>query len=302
MMRMDDSANLDEETCAGDLVVLEDGEARCPRVYSFAHNHDPFSRVTLSIDIHKNLVCKNQGCKRFCRHCAHIHRLQSLMDVSDGSDERSKLRQVLGNVRIVGKMLVMEDEPTAVDPQAQHKSTMSKPTLSISKQRICPSTASSHELKRKNPLHPSPWLPACTRCQLTGETCTHCVPDADGQCDRCGSDWKDGDPVQRGWLRQRHATLLGCQGAVQVSTYYRPCLGCDAQKPFDGHDVGIFNFSDSTLFLHELLFQYLDSMVHSKTTFTGYYSMLEDQYARSGCSALLRSRRVFGYVWNVICF
>lgn len=301
-MVTDGFATSDEEKCVGDLVVLEEGEARCPKIYSFVHDHNLFSRVTLSVDIHKYLVCRNHDCRGICRHCTHIRRLQSLMDAFDPSGERNKVWQVLGNVRIVNTMLVMEDEPFVADPPSQHKSIVLKPALGISTQRICPSTASSQELRRKNPLHPLPWLPACSHCQKTGETCTHCVPDVDGQCERCGSDWNDGDPVQAGWLRQRHAALLGCQGAVQVSTYYRPCLGCSAQKSFDGRNLGIFNFTDKTLLLHELLFQYLDSMVHSKTTFTGYHSMLQDQYARSGCSTLLRSRRVFGYAWNAIFF
>ena len=166
--------------------------------------------------------------------------------------------------------------------------------VSVSKRRISPGATTCQERKRKNPLCPAPWLPACAQCQRTGDPCTHCVPDAGGTCDRCGSRWNDGDPVREEWLKQRRAVLLGCHGASEVSTYYRPCRGCGGHKSFDGHDVGIFNLSDSTLFLHELMFQYLDSMVHSKTTFTGFYSMLQDQYARVGCARLLRSRRVFG--------
>ena len=284
-----------------DLILLEDGRQGGPRIYSFAHNKcNPSDRVTLSVDGHKNLVCRNSKCKRFARHCSHIRHLQSLLEASDEGEEE-RMRQVLGdNVRIGDRMLVLDDEDGSSTLHQQQDSTAQpKQILSISTQRVCPASVSSQEVMRKNPLCLSPWLPACQECQTTGTICTHCVPDAEGLCDKCGCGWNQECPVHHEWLRKRRAILLGCHGAMEVSTYYRPCQGCDAQKSFDGHDVGVFNFSDSTLFLHELMFQYLDSMVHSKTTFTGFYSMLQDQYARSGCSELLRSRRVFGYVWHV---
>ncbi|KAI8100263.1 hypothetical protein M9435_006748 [Picochlorum sp. BPE23] len=224
--------------------------------------------------------------------CKHIHRkLESSAEPNEGE----RIWQVLGaNVRLVDNMLVLDKEDAPIHQRQQQRSTATQQIVSISKHRINPTRASCQELNRKNPLAPSPWLPACGQCQITGDLYTQCVPDADGQCDRCGSEWIKDDPVEMEWLRQRRAVLSGCHAALEVSTYYRPCGGCDAQKSFDGHDVGIFNFSDSTLFLHELMFQYLDSMAHSKTTFTGFYSMLQDQYARSGYSILLRSRRVFG--------
>lgn len=210
------------------------------------------------------------------------------------------MRQVLGNnVRIGDRMLVLDDEDgSSMLHQQQDSTAQPQERPPVSTRRISPASVSSQELMRKNPLNPSPWLPACQDCKKrTGTSCTHCVPDADGHCDQCGSEWNSGNPIQNEWLKERQAVLMGCQGAMEVSTYYRPCQGCHAQKSFDGQDVGIFNFSDKTLFLHELMFQYLDSMAHSKTTFTGFYSMLHDQYARSGCSELLRSRRVFGYVF-----
>lgn len=278
-----------------DISLLEDGKEGGPPVYSFAHNHDPFSRVTLSIDCHKYLVCRNPKCKRYARNCSHIKHLHRILESSGEPNEGEKIGQVLGpNVRLVDKMLVLDEEDAPINQRQQQRSTATPKIVSISEHRINPARASSQELQRKNPLAPAPWLPACNQCQTADDACTHCVPDADGQCDRCGSEWSKEDPVQMEWLRQRGALLLGCHAALEVSTYYRPCQGCDAQKSFDGHDLGIFNFSDNTLFLHEIMFQYLDSMTHSKTTFTGFYSLLQDQYARSGCSELLRSRRVFG--------
>lgn len=278
-----------------DIALLEDGKEGGPPIYSFAHSHDLFSRVTVSIDCHKYLVCRNSKCKRHARHCGHIQQIHRILESSVGPNEKERIWQVLGpNVRLVDRMLILEGEEASINQRQQQGSTATQNIVSISKHRINPTRASCQELKRKNPLAPSPWLPACGQCQTTGDLCTHCVPDAEGNCDHCGSEWNKDDPVQMEWLRQRRALLLGCHAALEVSTYYRPCQGCDAQKSFDGHDVGIFNFSDSTLFLHEIMFQYLDSMAHSKTTFTGFYSMLQDQYARSGCSMLLRSRRVFG--------
>jgi hypothetical protein len=284
-----------------DLVLLEDGEQGGPRIYSFAHsNCNPLDRVSLSVDGHKNLVCRNSKCKRFAKHCSHIQSLQSLLDACDEGEEE-RMRQVLGNnVRIGDRILVLDDEDgSSMLHQQQDSTAQPQERPPVSTRRISPASVSSQELMRKNPLNPSPWLPACQDCKKrTGTSCTHCVPDADGHCDRCGSEWNSGSPIQNEWLKERQAVLMGCQGAMEVSTYYRPCQGCHAQKSFDGQDVGIFNFSDKTLFLHELMFQYLDSMAHSKTTFTGFYSMLHDQYARSGCSELLRSRRVFGYVFR----
>lgn len=296
---------------AYDISLLEDGEGDGKEgggrpVYSFGKGDDLFNRATLSIDCHKYLVCRHPKCKRYARYCNHIRQLQTLLEASGDEREGERLLQVLGpNVRLVDRMLVFEEEKDAVSIHGdmERRSTVCVPehVVSVSKHRISPAAATSQELRRKNPLGPAPWLPACAQCQTTGDPCTHCVPDAGGTCHRCGSEWGKDDPVLKRWLRQRRAVLLGCHGALEVSTYYRPCQGCGAQKSFDGHDVGIFNFSDSTLFLHELMFQYLDSMAHSKTTFTGYYSMLQDQYARSGCAQLLRSRRVFGYVPSCVC-
>lgn len=211
------------------------------------------------------------------------------------------MRQVLGNnVRIGDRMLVLDDEDESRTLHQQQDSTARpKEKRSISSSHISPESVSSQEIMRKNPLNASPWLPACQDCQRTGTSCTHCVPDADGHCDRCGSEWNSGSPIQNEWLKERRALLLGYHGAMEVSTYYRPCQVCNAQRSFDGHDVDIFNFSDRTLLLHELMFQYLDSMPHSKTTFTGFFSMLQDQYARSGCSELLRCKHVFGYVFGL---
>lgn len=62
----------------------------------------------------------------------------------------------------------------------------------------------------------------------------------DGECNGCGSPWNNGDPIHRGWLRRGKARLLGFQGAMEVSTYYRPCTRCNAQKSFDEHDIGAF--------------------------------------------------------------
>lgn len=297
-----------------DIASLEDGNDDGKHggrpVYSFGRGDDLFDRVTLSIDCHKYLVCRNPKCKRYARYCSHIRQLHTLLEAShaerdavrddarDDGREGGRLWQALGpNVRLVDRMLVFEEEnedAVSIHRDTEQRSTVPELVVSVSTHRISPAVTTCQELKRKNPLRPAPWLPACARCQRTGDPCTHCVPDADGTCDRCGSAWNRDDPVGNGWLRQRRAILLGCYGALEVSTYYRPCQGCDAQKPFDGHDVGIFNLSDSTLFLHELMFQYLDSMTYSKTTFTGFYSMLQDQYARSGCAQLLRSRRIFG--------
>jgi hypothetical protein len=99
-----------------DISLLEDGKEGGPPIYSFAHSHDLFSRVTVSIDCHKYLVCRSSKCKQHARHCCHIQQIHRILESSGEPNEGERIWQVLGpNVRLVDKMLVLEGENASIN-------------------------------------------------------------------------------------------------------------------------------------------------------------------------------------------
>jgi hypothetical protein len=126
---------------------------------------------------------------------------------------------------------------------------------------------------------------ALQRLRGQGPWLTHsgaCIPSHLGTCDACGAHWDDGDPVRHAWVAEKKATLYGPASSQEVVVYYRPCTGCQARKPYEGREEGVFAFSNQTLFLDEVMLNYVDSMVESRMTFYAYHSILRTAYERTG--------------------
>lgn len=114
-----------------------------------------------------------------------------------------------------------------------------------------------------------------------------CIPDTGGCCPKCAAIWDARNPVEMNWVKTKTATVYGLQKAYKATVYFRKCSKCDEEKQYDGRDDGIFNFSNSSLFEHETMMMFVDSIVECKMPFNAYHGILERAYERSKCSLKL---------------
>jgi hypothetical protein len=135
-----------------------------------------------------------------------------------------------------------------------------------SQRRIKMYTNNEHVLKRNSP-DGGPWL----------RTKGKCIPSVHGTC-KCGCKWNDGDPEANNWIVTENGTLYGLRQVLNnVTVYYRPCTNaaCEERKAYDGEDDGVFNYSDHTLFLEEVMLDFVCFTVCNTVTFYGYHKAFE---------------------------
>ncbi len=137
------------------------------------------------------------------------------------------------------------------------------------------------------------------RCRESCVDCTHCVPAIPTEgphvsC-QCGAPWSDEDPVENNWVTRDKATLTTLTCTMQVTVYYRKCSDCCERLAYDGGHDGIFNLSNISLFTHESMFAFWDSMIKQRYTFAAHYNSLFDSHQRSGTSKLMPTRNVVRY-------
>lgn len=114
------------------------------------------------------------------------------------------------------------------------------------------------------------------------------VPDASGTCASCGEAWDPDDPVTRAWITCERGTLYGHEMSCSFSVYYRPCTKCDAKKIYDGWEDGVFNYSNRTLFLHEVVKKYMHDLPEGRATMYGFHASMSRAYAETGSSLCSR--------------
>lgn len=214
----------------------------------------PFPRVVIGTDRHDHYECANSSCKRHNKFCCHVDEFSKFLDDKDLYDTVP-----FSNFRFASKTF----QKPGVEARQRKPA---KSTTPIPLNTVAP------RVKRRVSGECIPWI----------EGVDVCVPDSTGTCPACGSAWKEGDPVTEGWKCDKKGTLYGPSSSIPVTVYYRPCSMCDAKKDYDGFRDGVFNYSNETLFLHEVMLMYVDAIRGCRMPFNAYFLIMERQYARFG--------------------
>ena len=238
------------EGCPGSLLV------------SFGVDERAFGRICITTDSNKHYQCCNDLCirRKKATSCAHVTRFVEWLDAQDETSAFDGYEPLPENFVI--PPLVSEKNKECV-----------------SKEKVPLHYASCHT-KARATFH-GDWLLRCDECEATqAASCRHCIPDKQGTCE-CGGKWSS--EVK---LRCR-GTLTGLYASTPVDVYYRWCLDCGARKQYDGKESGVYNFSNYYLFHHEVMFGYVDSMLHCKLPYAAFYQILQENYKRAATGTAL---------------
>lgn len=211
-----------------------------------SHGTDPsiFGRRIITVDVHNHFKCGS--CKHGAHSCIHVGSLQEWLDEHPEETRFAKYSS---------KETGFRAPPAPIVPQYTAVSVSKLPLNYMAPQRI----------RRATPGRSASWL-------FAGSAA--CTPPA-GTC-ACGHEL--GEPV----IMERGAKLFGRDSVLDVDVYLRPCPGCAQQTYYDGYDEGVFNYSNKTLFLHEVLYDYLHSFKNSALPFVAYHRIMHDRYTVAG--------------------
>jgi len=247
------------------ITVMEDEQEAVvlqasPLTVSFSES-GCFDREIIIADKNNHLACQGHACRHWKHACVHVGDFAAWMDRTDN----------LETAPFAGNFVKPSEHARGPPPEMLPK----RP--SVSQLPIAGDYVSAAARRRLSPGVGGGWLDS---------PAAHCVPPADGSSCTCGGAWDSRDPVEQGWIAERGATLYGTNAALPVTVFYRPCTACDAKQPYDGHHEGVFNYSNKTLFLHEVMSDYVHGMAECRMPFYAYYSILRRRYAQLAHSTM----------------
>lgn len=220
---------------------------------SVALSSEPFSRSTVTVDLKKNryACCSCTHCKYTCPHVQTIRDTVIERDLSGVEPFLDELGDDVG---------------------AHRETATSKSTSCISWKRIPFDSCINRVLQRTASVErSSQWI----------ERGTECIPSGEGVCDACKTPWAQSSLV----LVEAHGMLYGPSESLNVRVYERHCE-CGQVRVYDGMEDGVFNMSNKTLWLHEVMLFYLDLMIEARMPFNAFYNTVRRQYERHGKSTV----------------
>jgi len=214
---------------------------------SYAAGRDPYDRVNILTDKHGFYECQAPKCKYTKRKCEHVDGLATYLATH-----------------------ALDDKDPFVSYKAQPKDAMPPRRTSRAVRASISTTPLRYDVYAPRTLdrltNSVPWPPRC-------------IPPDEGLCATCHAcHW--GDPV----VKEPRATLIGTHTSAIVEVCERPCLSCGEMTPYDGYEDGIFNYSNKTLFLHEVIMNYVDAIAGHGLPYNSYHTMLSNQHERTAHS------------------